>query len=701
MNVKQLLTNTLLTAAFLVGGGTFAWAGVGDVTTQADIDFSNAISNNAVAGTVNSMAFSGSSFELGYTSGDPATTVLGDVLRVGNGTGTVTIADAELAGTRDEVVITFDMYFGALSGKSAGIYLYDNAATPVVIGGLYISKYSGTEVINSFGVDKSLITSVGSSSAENDKIVAASNMTTFEVHLNYATGTMYLKQYTNGTLKQTTSPVDMGSTNPLKQFVVKSNYDNNNRRCWFDNLLIQTIEGDYTISSANYTINWVCGETIVKSETRTGDVSSTITLYDTDDDSFFVGETKYMYVSDDAEGKTVANDGSTVVTITVKEPAVYNYTVKAVDGSSNLLAVLASSSVYEDANSATTNIPWYVLKDGTLYYQSGTNRNTTSITEDNQVINITYAANKTNIVYYSEAENITGGTAIDLDKGSNHQGARALSNVKFTTIEAGKYRIYSRFAVGNGTAGTTYANNPFTVGEAALVYNVPAKTNTDYTSEEFIVTGSTDLYVNFSGSSISGVDYIYVQRIGDAVIDGTIASSGYSSLASAYGLDFANATGIDYAFVVSNITKDAVTLSSVDELPANSGVILKGTAGAAYSIPVKEDAAFDGTNKLHAAVTAYDCAANEVYILQGGLFHLVTAASTVPAGKAYLLASDVPNEARSLNFAFGDETGISDASPLMDHGQLILDEFYNLQGQRVQKPTKGLYIVSGKKVIIK
>ena len=110
------------------------------------------------------MVFSSSNFELGYTSGDPATTVLGDVLRVGNGTGTVTIADADLAGTRDEVVITFDMYFGSLSNKSAGFYLYDNAETPSVIGGLYISKYSGTEVINSFGVDKSQISSIGSNS---------------------------------------------------------------------------------------------------------------------------------------------------------------------------------------------------------------------------------------------------------------------------------------------------------------------------------------------------------------------------------------------------------------------------------------------------------------------------------------------------------------------------------------------------------
>ena len=182
-----------------------------------------------------------------------------------------------------------------------------------------------------------------------------------------------------------------------------------------------------------------------------------------------------------------------------------------------------------------------------------------------------------------------------------------------------------------------------------------------------------------------------------AHVDGTIASSGYSSLASAYGLDFSNATGLTAAYVVSDITKTAVTLTSVDELPANSGVILKGTGGAAYSIPVKTTATYNGTNKLQAAVEAYNCAANEVYILQSGQFHLVTAASTVPAGKAYLKAEDVPAAARSLNFLFADEeTGISAVSRDVQDG-----EFYDLQGRRVDAPKKGLYIVNGTKVLIK
>ena len=180
----------------------------------------------------------------------------------------------------------------------------------------------------------------------------------------------------------------------------------------------------------------------------------------------------------------------------------------------------------------------------------------------------------------------------------------------------------------------------------------------------------------------------------------TIASSGYSTIALGCGLDFANATpaGLE-AYIVPSITASTVSLSAIDEAPASTGVILKGTAGATYTIPVKADAAAVGTNKLQAAVAATPIAANAAYILKSGKFHLVTAASTVPAGKAYLLASDISSPAPVLNFGFDGE-GTTDIKAI-DNGQLTIDNVYNLNGQRVAQPTKGLYIVNGKKVVIK
>ena len=51
--------------------------------------------------------------------------------------------------------------------------------------------------------------------------------------------------------------------------------------------------------------------------------------------------------------------------------------------------------------------------------------------------------------------------------------------------------------------------------------------------------------------------------------------------------------------------------------------------------------------------------------------------------------------------AFDVKEGISEALPLNDNGEMTNDNVYDLQGRRVTKPTRGLYIVNGRKVVIK
>ena len=203
--------------------------------------------------------------------------------------------------------------------------------------------------------------------------------------------------------------------------------------------------------------------------------------------------------------------------------------------------------------------------------------------------------------------------------------------------------------------------------------------------------GDVEFGLNKVGGNMNYLDGVYAYSNYASI---TIASSGYSTLASACGLDFSDVDGLT-AYVVTEITSDAVKLEEVNEVPANTGVILKGTGDASYSIPVKADATFNDTNLLQAAVTATEIGANEAYILQGGEFHLVTKASTVPAGKAYL---EVPAGARILSFLFGGETtGIAEVATAGAENGAI----YNLSGQRISKPANGLYIMNGKKVIIK
>ena len=189
------------------------------------------------------------------------------------------------------------------------------------------------------------------------------------------------------------------------------------------------------------------------------------------------------------------------------------------------------------------------------------------------------------------------------------------------------------------------------------------------------------------------------------VVGVNVAASGYTTYASAYALDFENAVeeGSDdktlKAYVVSEVSNTAVTLTEVTSAPASTGVVLKGTASTTYTIPVIASANAVGTNLLTAVVNATTVEANTVYVVSGGKFCLYTGTS-IPAGKAYLAASEVPALAGAsmLDFDFNETTGIK----AVENSQWPLDgDFYNMNGQRVAQPTKGLYIVNGRKVVIK
>jgi hypothetical protein len=76
-------------------------------------------------------------------------------------------------------------------------------------------------------------------------------------------------------------------------------------------------------------------------------------------------------------------------------------------------------------------------------------------------------------------------------------------------------------------------------------------------------------------------------------------------------------------------------------------------------------------------------------------FILVKNGTTIPSGRAYL---NIAGGAREF-IGFGDEdaTGIDAVKQSAKADNL----YFNLAGQRVAQPTKGLYIVNGKKVIVK
>ena len=139
-------------------------------------------------------------------------------------------------------------------------------------------------------------------------------------------------------------------------------------------------------------------------------------------------------------------------------------------------------------------------------------------------------------------------------------------------------------------------------------------------------------------------------------------------------------------------------LTPISTIPANVGVIIKANQGT-YQLPIiSNNVSMNDINNELMVSDGYVSGNGNVFALGkvNGVvgFYRVKDFDYVPAGKAYMVISDL---ARDF-LAFDDETtGIN----AVQSSGLKADSYYNLAGQRVAQPTKGLYIVNGKKVIIK
>lgn len=181
----------------------------------------------------------------------------------------------------------------------------------------------------------------------------------------------------------------------------------------------------------------------------------------------------------------------------------------------------------------------------------------------------------------------------------------------------------------------------------------------------------------------------------------TVSAAGYATMMIPFGAK--RPTGVE-AFDLTAVNGETITSSSVDAITANSPVMIKATAATydfkASNVSITATANGEVTNGLlkggYATMTAAADANN--YVLQnnanGVNFYLVTeTAATVKPFRAYLTT---PNAARELTLNLGETTGIE----AMKKGDMTTT-VYNLSGQRVAAPQKGLYIVNGKKVIVK
>ena len=148
------------------------------------------------------------------------------------------------------------------------------------------------------------------------------------------------------------------------------------------------------------------------------------------------------------------------------------------------------------------------------------------------------------------------------------------------------------------------------------------------------------------------------------------------------------------------LTGSQLTMTEVAnrEIPAGKAVILKSSSSSITLTAATTSATLEG-NQLQGTATAITNPGN-AYVLNKGTngvgFYKLSASGTIGANKAYLTYS---GSLAPEFFGFdGNTTGI-DAT--LVNSEKVNSVVYDLQGRKVAQPTKGLYIVNGKKVVIK
>ncbi len=220
---------------------------------------------------------------------------------------------------------------------------------------------------------------------------------------------------------------------------------------------------------------------------------------------------------------------------------------------------------------------------------------------------------------------------------------------------------------------------------------------------EIVLTNSSLAAGDAFEFTLSSQFRFYVEVYGDVTATSTTinVTKEYTTYVPSYNLDFSSADALT-AYIATGANASAVTLVQVDKVPAGTPIVLKATT-LNSDITVNIAATTDNVsaNKLLQGdgIKSIGGDGKYDYILSDGKFYHASA-GTIAVGKAYLHLDSAPGGAgaRSLDIDFGGTTGISQMEDVRSKKD---DVYYDLQGRRVLYPSKGLYIVNGKKVILK
>ena len=304
---------------------------------------------------------------------------------------------------------------------------------------------------------------------------------------------------------------------------------------------------------------------------------------------------------------------------------------------------------------------------------------------------VTYQFNNT---YTSNKEQLTAGNSMTL----TIKGMPA--NYKVTGITL---TVKNNASKGNGTATVS-------IGKKEIgTLDVTGLGNT-YGDQDVKIIPSfamSDLVINIAATENSvyckkfTIEYEIMDYVGVTIKEGFTATTFSCDKA----LDFTGQNIAAYIIIDENGATTQVT-----KVPANTGLYIEGAAGD-YEVPflANESEADPVTgNKLiptdGTQIQSDESKSTTYYVFgkQNGkeaFYKVPTSGYTPSANKAVLVVNAPASSAKEMIVIGGDVTGIES----IENGTIVNDNYYTIDGKLVKgQPTqKGIYVVNGRKVVIK
>ncbi len=333
-----------------------------------------------------------------------------------------------------------------------------------------------------------------------------------------------------------------------------------------------------------------------------------------------------------------------------------------------------------------------------------------------------------NLTYNRTAQQLVGGSATGGTMLYSTDGSTFATDVP-TATDAGSYVVYykvegdsNHHSIAAESVEVTISRKPVAAPQVLLSQYTYTFDTTEHTPDvevrdgddvipasEYTVAYADNVYPGDASVTISDSEtgnYVIATAAVAFTIDEaepvtvSISAIGWATLYTTLPLDFSGVSGLTAYTATLDGTK--VTLTEVDDVPANTGVVLKADADV-YRIPVVLSSTTEqGDLTGSTTATAWDAEEGYTYYMLasvdgGAAVQFVSVRKgSIAAGKAFLRVAK-SLDIKALGVDIDDATGVS----AMSGQQNVGTDIYNLSGHRVTRPTKGLYIVNGKKVLIR